>query len=505
MSKRSRQHKADSRAAVATVVAPRIIERVVYREPRAKFDAAQQYGDNVNHWLNADDLGPNGMASPSVREILRKRARYECANNCYARGILDSLAICTVGTGPRLQLLTSNEQLNERVEKDFSAWAKTIDLGGKLRLVRMSKAECGEIFIRMYSNPMHNHPVMLDLQMIEPDLIRSEFMGYSGKENEVDGIFFDNFGNRVKYRMVKRPINDTAPQAWEEEVSIPAQNMIHYFNAIRPGQVRGIPEIVSALPLFAQLRRFTLAVLGAAELQASMTGAYTPEILVDEEGLTSLAAFEQFSFERGMINVTPPGGKLTWPNITQPGATYEMFKNAIIEEMARCVNMPVGVAKGNFSGYNFASGRLDLVTTFGRAISVERNSIELNIIDKILNEWLKEYGLINNIRDMRNGSVPHQWFWDGTDHVDPSKEANAQETKLKNKLTTLQAEYAKYGKDWRGEIIQSIAEEELIYNERKKRGLPDITAEGKPAPVPSEYNNADDEQGENSDAESQAN
>ena len=36
----------------------------------------------------------------------------------------------------------------------------------------------------------------------------------------------------------------------------------------RPGQARGIPDITPALPLFAQLRRFTLAVLAAAETAA---------------------------------------------------------------------------------------------------------------------------------------------------------------------------------------------------------------------------------------------
>jgi hypothetical protein len=130
MSKRSRQHKAESRAnaAIATLPVPKAtVRRVIVREPRAKFDAAQQYGDNVNHWANADDLGPNGMASPFVRSILRKRARYECANNCYARGIIRSLADYTVGTAPRLQLLTPDEPLNEKIENEFSAWQKAVD------------------------------------------------------------------------------------------------------------------------------------------------------------------------------------------------------------------------------------------------------------------------------------------------------------------------------------------------------------------------------------------
>ena len=52
---------------------------------------------------------------------------------------------------------------------------------------------------------------------------------------------------------------------------IDANAVIHWFRADRPGQHRGVPEITPALPLFAQLRRYTLAVLGAAGLVAMCT------------------------------------------------------------------------------------------------------------------------------------------------------------------------------------------------------------------------------------------
>lgn len=44
--------------------------------------------------------------------------------------------------------------------------------------------------------------------------------------------------------------------------------LIHYYRVERPGQSRGIPEITPAIPLFAQLRRYTLAVIAAAETAA---------------------------------------------------------------------------------------------------------------------------------------------------------------------------------------------------------------------------------------------
>jgi len=59
-------------------------------------------------------------------------------------------------------------------------------------------------------------------------------------------------------------------------------------------------------------------------------------------------------------------------------------------------------------------------------------------------------------------SLPHQWFWDGTEHVDPAKEASAQEKRLKNNTTTLADEYAKQGKDWEVQLRQRAKEKQLM-------------------------------------------
>lgn len=58
--------------------------------------------------------------------------------------------------------------------------------------------------------------------------------------------------------------------------------------------------------------------------------------------------------------------------------------------------------------------------------------------------------------------VSHQWFWDGNEHVDPAKEATAQQTRLASHTTTLAAEYAKQGRDWESELRQRAKEVALM-------------------------------------------
>jgi len=56
----------------------------------------------------------------------------------------------------------------------------------------------------------------------------------------------------------------------------------------------------------------------------------------------------------------------------------------------------------------------------------------------------------------------HQWFWDGNEHVDPAKEANAQATRLASRTTSLAREYARQGLDWEAELRQIAKERELM-------------------------------------------
>jgi capsid protein len=126
--------------------------------------------------------------------------------------------------------------------------------------------------------------------------------------------------------------------------------------------------------------------------------------------------------------------------------------------------MPFNIAAGNSSGYNYASGRLDHQTYF-KSIRVEQSHIEAVVLDRILAAWFDEAVLIEGLLPSGLGPIaewPHQWFWDGHEHVDPAKEANAQATRLTNHTTTLADEYARRGLDWETQLRQRAKETALL-------------------------------------------
>ena len=165
--------------------------------------------DNQRHWANADGLSANAANSSEVRRILRNRARYEVANNSYARGIVGTLANDTIGTGPRLQMLTADPDANRIVEREFTRWALAIGLAEKLRTMRMARAEDGEAFAILVNNDPIDAPVKLDLRLVEADQVTTPDLKFD-RRDEVDGIVFDRFGNPLAYHVLR----DHPGDAW---------------------------------------------------------------------------------------------------------------------------------------------------------------------------------------------------------------------------------------------------------------------------------------------------
>jgi len=436
------------------------LRAVPVRRARGGFDSAETTPLNRRHWAQADNLSADSAASPEVRKTLRNRARYEVANNSYARGIVLTLANDTVGTGPRLQMLTGDDDANRAIEGQFSSWAAATCLAEKLRTMRMARAQDGEAFAILATNPKIDHAIQLDLRLIEADQIASPLSSFL-KANEIDGVVLDRHGNPVSYRVLNSHPGDSSADFSLTTRTVPAWSMVHLYREERPGQHRGIPEIAPALPLFAQLRRFTLAVLTAAESAADFAGILYTDAPAGGES-ENVEPMDLIELRRNMLLTMPSGWKMGQLDPKQPATTYAEFKHEVLNEIARCLNMPYNIAAGNSSGYNYASGRLDHQTYY-KSIRVEQAFMASRILDRILAAWLLEYGLVFGFLSGDTRALPpHQWFWDGMEHVDPSKEAKAQETRLKSNTTTLAHEYARQGRDWEMELRQIAREKSLM-------------------------------------------
>jgi lambda family phage portal protein len=452
---------------------------------RARYDAAVTTEDNRRHWINADALSPDAANNVLVRRNLRIRSRYEVANNSYARGIVNTLANDVIGTGPRLQMLTPNAPANKRIEQTFRQWTTAVDLTGKLSTMRCARTQDGESFGILVTNPKLPTPVKLDLRLVEADQVTTPIL-LTPSLRFVDGIVLDVYNNPVEYHVLREHPGSqfVVVNPWDFD-RIPASQVIHLFRADRPGQHRGIPEIMASLPLFAQLRRFTLAVIAAAETAADFAGILYTDAPANGEA-DAAEPFEPIELEKRALLTMPGGWKMSQLQAEQPATTYAEFKKEILNEIARCLNMPFNVAAGNSASYNYASGRLDHQVYY-KAIRVDQTYLERTALNRIFFAWLDEAVLIPGLIPPGMGPFSDwafQWFWDGTEHVDPLKEATAQQTRLANHTTTLAHEYAREGRDWAEALRQRAKEIALMEELGLPVPVPTTMQPPVPAPAP---------------------
>lgn len=453
---------------------------VIVSRKKRNFDAANDDRHTAKHFLYADNRDADSLIAESLAK-LRNRVRYEVRNNSYARGIVNTKADDLVGTGPRLQFSAGSDQFNRAVEKRFAAWTSYCDIQGLLcwadilKLVgSVGQDEAGEgIVVMVYDNQATGNGPQLRLQVVEPD--RLETPGSMGGISAINldgninqGIEFDSYGRPLKYYILKHhpganySTYGLKPGDYDQ---VQASRVIHLYRMDRPGQSRGVPWLTPAVLLFASLRRYTHATVDAAETAASLSAVIQSTGGLDEDN-DEIEDMETFETERNMVMTMPVGYEMKQFKPEQPTSTYAEFKAEILNEIARCLNMPYNVAAGNSQKYNYASGRLDWQNYF-RFISTTQVWIERQVCNRIFKQWLSEAMLIpgylpNPGAEMDLDETTIKWYWPGQEHVDPQKEATAQKTRLESGTTTLAAEYARQGKDWERELEQRAREQKKM-------------------------------------------
>lgn len=467
------------KAQVSTTRRPRVV--------KGRYDAAQTTSDNAKYWMLATTWSADQEINPQVRQILRSRCRYELGNNTNASGVLETLSLDVIGTGPRLQIKTGDDGLDDDIEAGWQEWSRAVRLAEKLRLMRYARAGDGESFAQKFTNPKLNSPIQLDFSVVECDQFCSPFMMVE-KNNEIDGIIFDKWGNPEFYRMLKYHPGDRRGILGGSDNDydlVPASSIIHYFRKYRAGQHRGIPEMTSALPLFAQLRRYTKATLTAAEAVANVALVMQTRTPAEGEAVDgSESAFDEMDLPGGTMTSLPDGWELGQVKAEQPTTTFTEFKRELTGDAGRGQGVPFGKATGNSSDYNYASGRLDNQSYY-KLIKVDQDFTSIVICDDLARDFLREFCLLNRVQFKKNPT--RLWFFDGSEHVDEKKAADSQDTHLRNGTTNLAIEYGKQGKDWKKETLQRLKEEAFIMKERERLGLPAVSElEDKPKTQPKE-------------------
>lgn len=442
---------------------------------RVSVDAAQTTDENKRHWAHADGLAPVSQLTPWVRRQLRNRARYEVLNGCYPAGLIRTLVGDTVGSGPRLQLLTPDAAFNANVEALWRVWAAAANWPLTTRLmcgVRWVGGECFGVFRDSKRLARLNVPVTLDLGLIEPDQVGEPLGGYLYRTTGDDGILCDADGDVVAYRILKgHPGDMRIGVNFTQFDDVAVDDVIHWFIPDRPGQLRGITPLTPALEILGQMRRFTAATLTAAEVAAMLAGVLKTNLLPDDGAeITSDRMWDTVPLVKGTLLTLPAGWEASQFNATQPTTTYQMFMNAKLREVGRAMNVPYGKMAGDHSEYNYSSARLE-DQNYWIDRDVERQAMQVTVFDPFFYRWCEfaKYvipGLIAYEGEWWR--LTHQWHYDGRVSIDPVKDATGDEINLTNGTDTLAAIAARDGTTVEAILDQRKREMDMF----RERGLP---------------------------------
>lgn len=411
---------------------------------RATYDIAQTTPDNANQWAGATGQDADAANSPGVRQLARNRSRHETQNNPTLTGIVRTITHYEVGTGPTLHVESDDEAYADEVEKRWREWCEAVMLTSKLRQMVYGRVVDGESFARLDKNPGIANEVKLDFVPFEPDRCCTLWLPYM-TPNRVDGVWFDNWGNPTFYDVLHYHPGGVFPMPTWKFDSVPAQYVLHLFSPERANQHRGIPEMLSSTDLWADRRRHRKATVAAAESAANVAAFLTTnQPAMDGDDAPS----GQMSMPRNSLVVAPDGYDMKQIDAKHPNQTYESFSLCTLSEAARPMSMAKNVAACDSSSYNFAGGRLDIITSW-KAVEVNQHNNTQRVVSRLFRAWYAEARVIYGWQKDHDETPACQFFWVGMPYSDPEAEQNADEAAIKTGLKGIQEVYARRGKDWK--------------------------------------------------------
>ena len=242
------------------------------------------------------------------------------------------------------------------------------------------------------------------------------------------------------------------------------------------------------------MRRWTLASLGAQEIAAQLAGVLETDTPAEDGGTVTAEKMEILEFVRNAIISMPRGWKFSQVDSKQPGQNHIPFKEDLVGEIGRGINMPFTVMSGDARKANFSAAQLERLL-YHTALWVERGRMQDICLSPCFEEWIDEAALIDNY--LPAGLPPFEdwevdWHWDGFGAVDPVKDATAKGLRLGKRLSTYASELAADGLDWEEVLEQQAREEEFARSLGLQLGYGETAVSATAAEDPADDEDLDD-------------
>jgi len=424
------------------------------RYARSAFDSA----GGGRRWENAKTVDSLNAAILSSATVSARRAGYYARNNPWVVAAVQGLVANAVGTGIKPRSRHPDEATRKKLHALWGVWTDSADASGLTdfyglqALAMRSMVEGGETFARFKMNGQGRVPLQIELidrEQVPMDLHREIVHGARIRA----GIEFDANGQRVAYHCYRgRPGDPLAPVSLDL-VRLPASDMIHLFQALAPGQLRGMTWLAPILLRLHELDQYEDAALVKAKVAALFTG-----FIRDPDG--TVAGLNNGSGTNGVLSVgmepgslvpLPPGADIQFSTPADPGDYGAYVKNHI-RAIASGLGLPYEIVSGDLEGVTYSSIRAGLVEFRRRVEQIQHNVIVFQFCRPVWERFVRLAVLAGHIpaRDFDNAPqdflavdwLPPKWDW-----VDPQKDANAEIAQINAGLKSRSQSIAERGYD----------------------------------------------------------
>lgn len=430
---------------------------------------------------HAPTTSPN-MVLLNLR-TLRDRSRAAVRNDGYAKGTIDKLVTNIVGTGIKPLSLAQDKEFRKATQALWLRWTDESDADGLLdwygqeaQAVRCM-LEAGEVFARIRPRlPSDGLTVPIQTQILEPEMCPHDYNSTARNGNRIRaGIEFDRIGRRVAYHFYgSRPgdLND-----WDagDLRRVPAESVLHIFDPLRAGQLRGVPHLSQALIKLYELDKFDDATLLRQQIQNLFAGFLKRANPGDTSvnALTGLSADatrdgrDVVSMEAGTFHELAPGEEVNFSDPPDAGSAYPAYMKQQLMGVAAATGVPYEVLTGDMAGVSDRSMRI-VLHEFRRAIQARQHHIvAYQLCRPLWKAWFDRAFLAGALpippAYLENPTpwASVKWMPQGWPYIHPVQDVEATKAAIRSGFTSRSAAVSEQGED--SEVIDA---EQQADNER---------------------------------------
>lgn len=337
---------------------------------KASYEGAGE-GRRSTGW-DAPDNGINSINTPALRN-LRGRSRAAVRNDPYAFNVIDKRVSNLIGTGITPRPNTEDNALRKLLQLLWDDWVdesdadEHTDFYGQQALVARTVETSGECFVRLRPRRLDDGlAVPLQVQILAPEFVPHDKFETTRTGNAIRaGIEFSPEGKRVAYWMyLSHPRDGVSLNAgYNQLVRVPASQVLHIFEPVEPGQLRGVPRLSPVLKRLRSLDNYDDAVLfrqEVANLFAGFISRPAPDsgpvprdpvtgepLSFDRDGFTPMVALEP-----GTMQELGPGEEVEFSKPPDAGNNYPDFMRQQLMAAAAGTGTPYEILTGDMREVN---------------------------------------------------------------------------------------------------------------------------------------------------------